>query len=281
MSKAAQEVRPSGFLDVRAFLESLYNFLKQANGQYSYLRFAEDLGSKATTVMHQIVRGYRPLTGKAGLKIAKALGLSGLEKRYFLTLVDYCSARGTAKREELFERLLTIKNESLPDDFDKDCLAFYSEWYHPVVRELVATPGFKADPAWIAKRIQPNIRPEQARQSLELLQRLELVSPDPETKKLVQTKTRMSTGHRVKGMALLSYHQQMILLARDALTRVEGRRRDISAITVNVDEATAQRLKSLIHAFQLQLLDEAEKAGVGDQVYQVNIQLFPFTGEDD
>ena len=35
----------------------------------------------------------------------------------------------------------------------------------------------------------------------------------------------------------------------------------------------------MIHAFQLQLLDEAERGQGGDQIYQVNIQLFPFTTE--
>lgn len=277
-TKAIETVRPSAFLDYRVFLESLYAHLKQARGgDYSYQRFAEDLGFKATTVMHQIVRGYRPLTVKAAAKVVKAMDLRGTERKYFMALVEFGNAKQSAAREELFEKLVALKAETLPDETDKDTLEYFSEWYHPVIRELVGTKGFEPDPAWIAGRIGPKIRAEQAKESLELLARLGLIKWDDEKKTFVQTQSRVSTGHRVKGMALARYHQKMIDHAREALTRVSSKRRDISALTLAVDEATAEKLRGMIHAFQLQLLDTAEKAGSGDQVFQVNIQLFPFT----
>ncbi|RYZ48818.1 MAG: TIGR02147 family protein, partial [Proteobacteria bacterium] len=80
-----------------------------------------------------------------------------------------------------------------------------------------------------------------------------------------------------KGLALVSYHSSMIDHGKGALTSISGKRRDVSAVTVSVNESTAQRIRDMIHAFQLQILDEAERSQDGDQVYQVNIQLFPFT----
>ena len=281
LTKTAAEIKPSGFLDYRVYLGSLYSSLKQrliTEGEgFSYLLFADLLGFGATTAMHQIVHGYRPLTRKAAVKVVKALRLTGLERRYFLALVDHGNAKSSATREALFEKLVNLKEQALPDESDKATLAYFSEWYHPVIRELVGTPGFRNDPVWIAGHIVPRIRPEQVRASLALQEKLGLIAFDAERQTYVQTKARISTGHRVKGMALTRYHQQMIEHGREALTRIDGKRRDISALTVNVDEATAQRLKSMIHAFQLQLLDEAERAGAGDEVIQINIQLFPFT----
>jgi uncharacterized protein (TIGR02147 family) len=279
LQRANDEIRPTGFLDYRLYLAALYDFLKKTTESYSYQRFAADLGFGPTTVMHQIVRGRRPLTAKAAAKVVKALQLKGHERRFLLALVDYCNARSSQKREELFEKMIDLKSGVLPTEFDKDTLEYYSEWYHPVIRELVATREFKADPEWIAQTIVPRLRPEQARESLALLERLELIRFDESAQRWTQSQKRLSTGHRVKGMALTRYHQKMIELGREALTRIPSKRRDISALTLNVDDETAERLKGLIHAFQIQLLDEAEKSP-GDEVYQLNIQLFPFTGDD-
>jgi uncharacterized protein (TIGR02147 family) len=273
---AADEVRPSLFLDYRLYLKALYDHMKRVAPKYSYLRFAEDLGFGASTVLHQIVRGYRPLTGKGAERVARALGVEGIERRYFVALVAFCTARTAPKREAAFESLLAVKREALPDDFDRDCLAYFSAWYHPVIWELIGTKGFRADPSWIAARIVPALTVAQVVESLALLLRLKLVEQSSDGR-YTRTTSRISTGHRVKGLALVSYHQGMIDHGKAALTRISGKRRDISAVTLTVDEATAARLRSMIHAFQLQLLDEAERAGAGDQVYQVNIQLFPFT----
>ncbi len=277
LAKTSSSVAPSGYLDYRLYLKAVFEAVKQQLGSYSYRAFAEDLGFGPTTVMHQIVSGYRPLTLKAAQRVAGPLGLKSIERRFFLALVEHGNTKLAAKRDELFKRLLELKGETLAEELDKDRLEYFSAWWHPVIRELVGARGFKDDPDWIAKKIAPRLRPEQAKESLALLDRLGLIERDAETGKLRQTQKRISTGHRIKGMAIAGFHREMIDLAREALTRVPAQRRDVSALTVCVDEATAQRLKAMIHAFQLQLLDEAEKATDGDEVYQVNIQLFPFT----
>ncbi len=271
-----KEVKPSSYLDYRLFFRALYEHKKQAD-EYSYQKYAEDLGFKATTIMHQIVHGYRPLTAKAVSGIVEALDLEHAEAQYLTHLVNFCNAKVSSKREEAFQKLQTLKKKTLPDEMDKDLLEYFSVWYNPVVWELVGTKGFQPDIEWIAKKIIPNLKASQVKASLELLERLELIAYDSELKTYQQTKDRVSTGHRIKGMALVSYHGSMIDHAKAALTSISGTRRDVSAVTLSVDEETAKRLRAMIHTFQLQLLDEADRAGSGDQVYQVNIQLFPFT----
>lgn len=270
------EILPSAYLDYRLYLATLYERCKRELSPYSYGKFADHLGFGATTVMHQIVSGRRPLTTKAAERIVKALGLTGMERRYFLALVEYGNAKNAARRTALFETMLDLKRNTLPTELDKDVLSYFSEWYHPVIRELAGTKSFKSDPEWISRRVTPRLRPEQARESMALLERLGLIVFDEGRGRHVQTQKRVSTGSRVQGMALVGYHQAMIDLGKDALTRIPGKQRDISSMTLNVDESTLARLKDMIHAFQLQLLDEAERTS-GDEVVQVNIQLFPFT----
>ena len=107
-----------------------------------------------------------------------------------------------------------------------------------------------------------------------------LGSIDPFSHQYTQTQKRISTGHRIKGMALARYHQQMIDLGKQSLTTIAGKKRDISAITLCIDEKTSVKIKSLIHEFQERLLSEAELCEGKDRILQINMQLFPFTKND-
>lgn len=277
LREMSRTIRPSGFMDYRVYLDSLYQSLKSKHEHYTFQRMADDLGFGPTTVMHQIVRGYRPLSLKAAEKISRACGLETFERQYLVELVAYHNAKNTRERDEHFRKLLEFKSRTLPNEIDKAMLEYFSAWYHPVIREMVAMPGFRNDSTWIAKRLIPNIRPTQVEKSLALLESLGMIEFDTNTQSYRQSEARVSTGHRVRGMGLVSYHQQMIDLGREALTVIEGKRRNISAVTVCCDTDTANRLSAMVNTFQLQLLDEAEKCKTGDQVIQINIQLFPFT----
>lgn len=273
----AAGVNPSSFLDYKVYLESLYLALKLKVARYSYGKFAEDLGFNASNIMHQIVRGHRPLTVKAAQRIIDAIGLRGTEKKYLLLLVQYNNSTAVNERESLFNKLVEVKNEVLPTTEDKSWLEFFSEWFHPVVRELVGLPEFKSDPEWISDQIMPRIRPEQAKKSLELLERLGLILWDEKNNRYVQTEKRIVTGQRVRGIGFTRYHQHMIDMGKESLTRVPGSARDISAVTVSVDLITYQKMKAMAHEFQMKMLDVAETASEPDRIYQLNIQLFPFT----
>lgn len=272
-----KKCRPMDFLDYRLFLDSLYAGAKREDSTYTYQKFASDCGFSASTIMHQIVRGYRPLTAKAAAKVARALKLDAHDKHYFLLLVDYCNAESAAERQSAFEKMLEAKEEEIRNPLEKDYLTYFGEWHHPVIRELVSASNFRSDAEWIVKRLTPKISIDQVKESLTLLERLGFIAFDTVLQKHVQTQNRISTGHQTESMALISFHQQMMKHAEEALTKMSPERRDISGVTVTVSEQTARRLRQLVHTFQLQLLDEAEKAGDGDQVYQINIQLFPFT----
>jgi uncharacterized protein (TIGR02147 family) len=269
-------VKPTAFLDYRLYFRALY-LHRKTSGNYSYQKFAEDLGFAPTNIMYQIIQGRRPLTNKAATSVIKALDLEPAEALYLKYLIAFGNARGTAKREEAFHKLQELKKDTLPDEIEKDMLEYFSVWYNPVVWELVGTKGFKADPEWIAKRIYPHLKPVQAKESLELLQRLQLIAYDKEEKMWKQTRNRIVTPHVIKGMALVSYHNSMIDHGKASLTAISGSRRDVSGVTVSVNSETVKKLRAMIHSFQVQLVDEAEKGGIGDEIYQINIQFFPFT----
>lgn len=276
---AVQKIKPHNYMDYRKYLGAIYDVMKESSDSFSYKQFSEVLGYGESTLMHQIIKGYRPLSKKSAQKLMTTLALKGADKKYFLTLVDYVNAKKTKDRDVQFQKLLRLRSESLPTELDQNMLHYFSEWYHPVIREMIELPLLQSDPKKIAQTLTPSITTEQAKKSLKLLESLGMICFDEKTDTYKKTLTHIDSGPRVKGMGLLGYHQGMIDRAKDSLTGVKAKRRNISAVTVRCSEEKAQRLKSMIQAFQTELLEEAEADNTGDQIYQINLQLFPFTEE--
>ena len=249
--------------------------MKERKEGYSYIQFATDLGFSATNVMHQLVRGYRKLTAKTGKKIATGLHLTGVQKKYFEGLVDYRNETIAVKRDELFGQLVSLKRTVLTEEQDQEWLDFFSTWYHPIVAKIIELDDAKSSAKWVASQVQPQISEEQATSSLELLSKLGVIELDEEAGRYRPKEFTLSSGHEVTGIGFIRYHQRMIELAKDSITRVKADQRDISSITFACDQESLADLKQMIHEFNEKV--QARLANVPNKkdVLQLNIQLFP------
>lgn len=274
----ARRLSVSRYLDYKDYLEALYKALKQELDSYSYLSFAEDLGFSKTNVVHLMIKGKRPLSSKAAHKVADILDLKGNERKYFEDLVAYQNSRDSQERETIFQEMLAIKaKEVKAEDELLAQLEFFTEWYHSAIYELSFTKQFTSDPKELASQLAPRIRPEQARRSLELLERLGLLAKSPESDNYAPTKGRISTGDEIASMAITRYHQRMIEMGKESLTSVDSPLRDISSISIAIPVAMVPELKKEISQFRKKLLSLASETKDPDTVYQMNVQLFPLT----
>lgn len=274
----ASRVSVSRFLDYKEYLQAVYEAIKQELGKYSYLNFSEDLGFSKTNVLHLIIRGKRPLTSKAAVKVADILQLQGKDRKYFEELVAYQNSRDSMERELLFQDLLQLKaKEVKEEDTLLAQLEFFSEWFHSAIYELCFTDSFTSDPKGLAALLTPRIRPEQARKSLELLERLGLLTRDEATGTYKPTSSRISTGDEIASLAITRYHQKMIELGKESLTAIRPQARDVSSVSIAIPSSLVPELKKEISQFRKKLLNMAEQAGNADVVYQTNIQFFPLS----
>ncbi len=273
--RIAESLAPSSFLDAKDYLGAVYQALKANIPQYSYNRFTEDMGFGNCNAMYLIVRGLRPLTIKGAQKIIAALGLTGVERKFFLKLVEAQRLGGSSEREAAFDRLVELKTKALPTALDRRQLAFYNNWYNAAILELLSLPDASDDPAWISSHLMPSVPPVKVTDSLALLKKLGHIVYDKAKQRLVPSQVEMTTGSEVAGLAIVRYHQQMIGLAKDALTDVAPLERDISAVTIAMSADRLDELKEKIQAFRRELLDFSAQVTDADEIAQVNIQLFP------
>jgi uncharacterized protein (TIGR02147 family) len=272
------EIKVARFLHYSDYFKHLYEYVKKELRPYSFLKFSEDLGLGAkNNTLRLIIAGQRRLSMTNGMRVADALQFNGYEKKFFCALISFNNSTLIADREAQFKQLMRLKTKLLPETIDESRLAYFTEWYHPVIREMAARKDFQLDAKWIQSKIGFEIRLEEVKKSLELLSRLGLIHYDAKLDRHVRSDEQLKTGEDAKGIAFIRYHQKMIDLASQSITKVKKTNREILGATLNLPEDQVGLLRERIRSLFQDAMDmEVDDLNRSDSVVQLNIQLFPF-----
>jgi uncharacterized protein (TIGR02147 family) len=262
------------YLDYRAFLADYYKQKKRRG--FSYRAFSRSAGLGAPNYHKLVIAGARNLTPAMAARFAAACGLSGESADYFAQLVAFNQARGIDARNKSYERLSAFRRYRQAQKLEVAQAAYHSTWYLPAIRELVASPGFREDPAWLASALIPAIKPAEAKHALELLIELGLLERDARGR-LRQCAKVVSTGPETRSMNIGNYHAEMMRRATAAIELVPAPERDISSLTMCLDDAGLSRIKQRIQEFRRELIELADAVARPSRVVQLNFQLFPLS----
>ena len=277
VKEIVEEIDVFAFLSVQHLLSHIYEELKKQLPRYSYRSFSADLGFGETNYLHLICTHKRQLSLRSAQQVASHLGLHAERRTWFLSLVEHTAGRHNAQRAEGIKKAFEVRQKTLGNDLTRDEMEFFGKWYHPVVRELVARADFSPDPKWICQRVRPKITPDQAKQSLELQIRLGYVEVTQGLKyKLTHTHIRVPEG--VNNLAIHKYHQEMLQLSERSLSEVDAAERDLSALTVKLNAEQIAEVKKILREARRKIAELGETNGTEENIFQLNMQLFPVTG---
>ncbi|MCX6128213.1 MAG: TIGR02147 family protein [Proteobacteria bacterium] len=277
LREVTHQYPPSSFYNCSDFFRTLHKQTKTQTRNYSYRQLSVDLGFSATNLLHLIVQGKRPVTEKAASKIVASLDLKRDERRYFLTLARLTRGKSSEEISRTFREALEIRSGMISSRLEQEQFAYFSEWYHSVIREMIVLEEFQSDPKWIATHIRPAITIKQAEESLELLQKLKLIQYDSLTGRFVQTSHIISTGPEVLNLSVQKFHQESIPHGMEAMVTSSAESRHISGLVLAVSSGQFEKIKQEIELFQQRLLElESDRSGAkADRVVRLNMQLFP------
>lgn len=270
----AGKVDISKHLDYKEWLTEIYLTLKAAKGSYTYSNFAEDLGFPPSNVIDHIMKGRRNLTLKSAQRIMESLSQNANEKAYLSELIIFNNSTDEKKGRDALRKMFALKDKFTEKDEDKLSLKFFSAWYHPVICEMSRLEDFSPNPELIRKRLHELVSRTEIEESLNLLEEMKLIEFEADRKKVKRTSVNPSTGSEVRGISTLQFHSQMLAVSEKALFNMTSKNRDFSSLTLAVDDATMEKLKSIIHEFQNEILSVEEKCETPTQLIQLNTQLF-------
>ena len=265
------------YLDYRLLLRDFYEERKRRGRGFSYRAFSKRAGLRSPNHLKRVIDGERGLPPQMAVRFADACGFEGDEAQYFCELAAFNQAQTTREKRARYEALCRHRGFRRAHKLDLAQAEYHAHWYLPAIRELAASRGFRADPAWIAKRLLPAISTREAKRALDTLQTLGLLVPDAEGR-LVQSEAVVSTGAETGGVHIVNYHRAMMHQAVEAVDLVPKAQRDISALTLCVSEDGLRELKQRVQEFRRELVGlEGADGGRGTVVVQVNVQLYPLT----
>jgi uncharacterized protein (TIGR02147 family) len=160
----------------------------------------------------------------------------------------------------------------LPRLLKDDELALIVEWYHLAILALISNQDFKLDPEWIAKRMALPVALVES--SLQRLVRIGMIKIG--NGKVELSQESLTTTNDIPNKFLLMFHQNSLRYITENLPQVPVEKREISAITLPVNDQRLKQAKEMIRTFRRKLATYLSK-GKTNQVYTLNMQLFPLT----
>lgn len=265
------------YLNYRQFLQDFYLSKKKDNASYSYRVFVNkgELGSPSH--MKMVIDGSRNLTLSTIPKYIKAIGFrKKSESQYFELLVHYNQETVPDKKIKFFNDIMALKQKQGLSILEKHQFDLLAHWFYVAIYVLIDLKNFKADPEWISDRLRKKVSTRQVLEALDALEKLQLIEKDPE-KGYRQTAGALSTPDDVQSMSIHRYHRDMIEEALYCLRNDPPHVREFNGVTLKISKDKLQVLKDKIRTFRKEINELTSNMEDVDQVYQLNIQLFPLT----
>lgn len=264
------------YLDVRAYLRDVYDARKARSRGWSYRAFSKKAGLASPNHLKRVIDGERDLSPEMAVRYAAALGLDAQASAYFCDLAAFGRAATSAEKNAAYQRLSTSRGYRRAQKLELAHAAYHANWWVPAIRELSLRPDFHNDPDWIAAQLLPPIRRQEAAEAVETLVALGMVTFRPDGRAEPGAAV-VTTGPETRGLHIGNYHRVMMERAAAAIDLVPRDQRDISSLTFCVGAGRLAEVKERIRQFRKEIIALAADETDGDQVIQLNLQLFPLT----
>lgn len=263
------------YTDYRLFIKEHCNDLKKDKPFYSYRYIAQKAGLKSSGFISWVVSGKRTISAELAHKIATIFKLGKRETEYFLLLVSHNQAHSVDERQHYLDRLIAFRS-TRTTIIDRDRDQYYSRWYYSAIRELVALTRICSDQD-VATLLKPTITRSEAKEALELLDRLELIRRDKESGCFERIDKALTAGSDIPPAIIHGFQIATMQLAQSAPYRFTKDERDISTITISCNSNDLPRIRERVRQMRSEITEIACESSHADQVFQINTQIFPLT----
>lgn len=249
---------------------------KAAEPGFSHRSLGRLLGLKTSNFILLVIQGKRNLSSELAEKFAQVMGLDAREQEYFLWCVLFGQATTAREKDHYWRQMDLVRTGAKTRQLASAQFEYYSQWYHPAVRELVVMGPRDWDAKALAHILRPKVTVVQVRQSLRLLQSLGMIRLD-ENGLWEKCEVHVGTAPEVHSVAVFNYQLDLIDIARASLENDPGRIRNFTTCTVEMNEQEYAMVVDMLTRFRRSVLSVSGSAGPSDRVYQLNLQLFPLS----
>lgn len=264
------------YFDYRQFLKDFTEFKRRSDPRFNLRDFAKEIGLKSPGLIQMIYKGKRKITTKTREAFAKGFEIQGKEKVYFNTLIDYNHENDPVSKTALFDALLQLRPKTKKYTLEKRYFRYLTKDYYVTIREMVLLDDFCEDYDWIANRCAPPITATEAKEAVEELLDLKLLSRD-KNGRLKQEQGLIETGANAQALEAYHFHQAVLSKAKASLGFLEQEKRSYQSLTITLPRKQLPEIVEKYMAFRDWIVAKSDE-NLGDkEVFHINFQLFPAT----
>ena len=261
------------YIDYRKYMLDFYEERKRCS-VFSWKAFSNLAGFSSCSYMKVVCDGKSNLSRVGVERTAQAMGLAGFEQDYFRAMVQFNQAKVDKIKKAAFEQMCSIAKFHKVRIIEEDVFDYYDSWRNPTLREL-APLMLGATPSEMAKKCYPYVSAADVQKTLQFLTRVGLLHR-AEDGTYCQTETFVSGSTEATRLAIRGAHREMAGLAAKALD-LPVTERNFSGVTVGVSEDSYQQIVKELDECRRKIIGIATADKNINQVYRVNLQLFPLT----
>lgn len=264
------------YSNYRKFLKDLYADKKKRFSFFSNRYFCRKSGVKSPSLLKEVIESKRNLTDKTISAFAKGFGLNENDTKFFNFLVLFNQSKDPQVKQQLLEQMRGLTRKVKQEVIPIDLYAYYSKWYHPVIRELACILDWKDDFSMLARSVSPPIKKIEARKSVTLLLELGFLIKTDDGK-YKQSHPAITTGSEVTSVGVRSLNRHLSVMGTEAVDRFPPTERDITSLTIGISKKSYSLIKEEIQEFKNRVIRIVDDDKESNRVYNLNVHLFPLS----
>lgn len=270
-----QNMKPiTEYQDYRQYMQDFYQERKRSS-YFTWRKFASLAGFASPAYLKLVCDGKTSLSKPGIPKVARAMNLEGFDYTYFTLLVKFGNAKNDSEKESALKELEREARMNKIRIVDADAFRYYEDPNCPIIRELAPImPG--ATLGEIASKIRQGVTAAEVREILQFLVKANLLQKN-EDGTYEQTQKAVKGSKETIPLAIRTMNRKMSELAVRSIIKDSVEERNFSGITMGIDKSIYDRITKEIDAFRKKIVDIANECQKIDQVYQMNLQVFPLT----
>ena len=268
-------MKPSIFdyLDIILYLQSHYQWRKQADRDFSYTNWCTELNLGSKTILRFILQRKRRITEKSARVLKSNLKLSSdAEQLYFDHLLSYSQPKSEAERSAAGAKLISFQRLSYKQlDIDSELATQHA--LIPVILTLLTFKDFLAHDESIAYFLKKDIN--------EIIQIMNILK----TNGIVQEKygiyfvntESFKIADKPDLKSLRKFHEYWLEQSKNAFD-LEFKQRRFRSLKFALTESEFENAIERINEFSVSLLSQFHNSQIrGRRLYMLESVLFPLT----
>ena len=262
------------YQDYRQYMQDFYQERKRSS-YFTWRKFASLAGFASPAYLKLVCDGKTSLSKPGIAKAARAMNLEGFDYTYFTLLVKFGNAKNDSEKEDALKELESEARMNKIRIVDADAFRYYEDPTCPIVRELAPIMP-KATLGEMASKIRNETTAAQVRDVLQFLVKADLLKKNDDGT-YEQTQKAVKGSKETIPLVIRTMNKKMTEQAARSIANDPVEERNFSGVTMGIDKPTYERITKEIDVFRKKVIDIANECQKIDQVYQMNLQVFPLT----